>query len=79
MPEKLDMYDFHRCYMQRGNKKYVRLYSDHYWLLANANEGHCRPDEDDQFLCGLPTCTNGPECSTGMQGSYATSRSGYFV
>jgi len=43
--------------MQRGGYKYVRLYSSHYNLLANAVEGTCTYDDDtDMYNCGPTSC-----------------------
>ena len=39
--------------MQRGNKKFVRLYSEQYKLMANAIEGRCEMNTDYGFYqCG---------------------------
>ena len=55
-------YSFYRCYMQRGNKKFVRLYSDQYKLMANAIEGTCTLDGALGFYaCGGPDGCK-PDC-----------------
>ena len=56
-PAPPSLYSFYRCYMQRGGYKYVRLYSSHYNLLANAVEGTCTYDDDtDMYNCGPTSC-----------------------
>jgi len=47
--------------MQRGNKKYVRMYSETYNLLSSGVEGTCAL-QDDEYFCGLDGCNKG--CTT---------------
>ena len=47
--------------MQRGTKKYVRMYSETYNLLASGVEGSCSL-QNDEYFCGRPQCNT--HCTT---------------
>jgi len=47
--------------MQRGDKKYVRMYSETWNLLASGVEGSCLLKEDEYF-CGRDGCST--TCTT---------------
>ena len=72
-PAAPSTYSFWRCYMQRGNKKFVRLYSEQYKLMANAIEGRCEMNTDYGFYqCGALGGCN-PYCQDD-----GTQQPGYF-
>ena len=60
-PAPPSSYTFYRCYLQVAGKKYVRLYSQTYQLMANAQEGQCYTTGTDEGLfCGQSGCN--PNC-----------------
>ena len=59
-------YEFYRCYLQVAGKKFVRLYSQTYQLMANAQEGSCfTHNADGGFHCGASACN--PNCDQLVQ------------